>query len=108
MHISLYVKICKEKAKAYLRAKKSFVFNATNITIDMRSRWISLFTQYKARVKLIYIEVPYVQLMAQNKARAHAVPEKVIHNMIGKLEMPSPGEAHDVIYEVEKWLNKSQ
>jgi len=88
----------KETAKEYLRAKTSFVFNATNITRDMRSRWISLFTDYNARVKIIYIEVPYKTLLQQNSSREHKVPEEVIHKLIGKLEIPTLQEAHEVEY----------
>ncbi|MEM9547944.1 MAG: AAA family ATPase, partial [Bacteroidota bacterium] len=60
------IQLAKEKAKEFLRTKTSFVFNATNITRDMRSRWIGLFTNYKARVKIVYIEVPYKSLIHQN------------------------------------------
>jgi len=92
------VQLAKEKAKEYLRSKTSFVFNATNITRDMRSRWIGLFTDYNARVKIIYIEVPYKILLKQNSGREHKVPENVIQKLIGKLEMPDYKEAHEVEY----------
>jgi len=92
------VQMGKEKAKEYLRAKKSFVFNATNITSEMRSRWISLFVDYNARVQIIYVEVPYKRLKRQNSNREFKVPEKVIDKMIKKLEIPTFREAHDVQY----------
>lgn len=94
------IQMAKEQAKVFLRAKQSFVFNATNITSDMRSRWINLFTDYKARVKIIYIEVPYKKLLKQNAGRDHKVPEKVIDKMITKLEIPSVKEAHDFVFVV--------
>ena len=90
----------KEKAKEYLRSKTDFVFNATNITQDMRSRWISLFTDYNARVKIIYIEVPYKTLLKQNANREYSVPVGVIQKMIGKLEIPTVREAHEVEFVV--------
>lgn len=95
------IQLGKEKAKEFLRSKTSFVFNATNITKDMRSRWISLFTDYNARVKIVYLEVPYKKLLKQNSNREYAVPRDVIHKMIGKLELPDYREAHDVEYIVE-------
>ncbi len=95
------IQLAKEKAKEYLRTKTSFVFNATNITKDMRSRWIGLFTNYNARVKIIYIEVPYKKLLKQNSDREHKVPEIVIDKMVGKLEMPDFKEAHEVEYIIE-------
>ena len=93
--------LAKEKAKEFLRAKTSFVFNATNITKDMRSRWIGLFTDYNARVKIIYIEVPYKTLLKQNSDRENKVPVKVIDKLIGKLELPDFKEAHEVEYIIE-------
>lgn len=94
------IQMGKEKAKEFMREKQSFVFNATNITSDMRSKWISLFVEYGARVKIVYIEVPYRQLLSQNKNREYVVPEKVVEAMIGKLEIPVPKEAHEIHYEV--------
>lgn len=95
------IQMAKEKAKEYLRSKTSFVFNATNITKDMRSRWIGLFTDYNARVKIIYIEVPYKTLLKQNANREHKVPQNVIDKLIGKLEIPDFKEAHEVDYIIE-------
>lgn len=95
------IQLGKEKAKEFMRAKQSFVFNATNITRDMRSKWISLFTEYGARIKIIYIEVPYKVLLSQNHNREYKVPEKVIESMINKLEIPTPSEAHDITYIIE-------
>lgn len=95
------IQLGKEKAKEFMRSKTSFVFNATNITSDMRSKWISLFTGYGARVKIFYIEVPYKILLSQNHNREFKVPEKVITSMIRKLEIPIPKEAHEIHYEIK-------
>jgi predicted kinase len=90
------IQMAKEQAKSFLRAKTSFVFNATNISTEMRSRWISLFTDYKARVKIVYLEVPYKTLRRQNANRAYPVPQAVVDQMIHKLEIPTVKEAHDI------------
>ena len=95
------IQLAKEKAKEYLRSKTSFVFNATNITKDIRSRWIGLFSDYKAKVKIIYLEVPYKKLLKQNSEREYAVPNHVINRLIGKLEMPDLREAHEVEYIID-------
>lgn len=86
----------KEKAKEYLRVQKSFVFNATNITQEMRQKWISLFLDYKAKVHIIYLEVPYKILKKQNHNRTYKVPIDVIDDMIGKLVIPTFDEAHEI------------
>lgn len=94
------IQLGKEKAKEFLRARQSFVFNATNVSSDLRNKWISLFTDYGARVEIIYIEVPYKQLISQNHNREYKVPENVINNLLLKLEIPSPQEAHDLTFTV--------
>ena len=45
-----------------------------------------------------HLEVPWLQLLQQNKQRAHAVPEDVIRHLLGKLELPGYDEAHEVAY----------
>ncbi|MFC2752532.1 MAG: hypothetical protein ACFN9G_04235 [Cardiobacterium sp.] len=40
----------------------------------------------------------WTQLLQQNKQREHAVPEDVIRNLPGKLELPGYDEAHEVAY----------
>ena len=92
----------KEQAKVLLRQKAPFVFNATNLTMDRRGKWISLFLDYGARVKITYLEVPYKRLLSQNHQREHKVPEKVVHKMIRSLEVPMPKEAHEIAYVVNQ------
>lgn len=55
------VQQAKEEARVFLRQKKPFIWNATNITRQLRSQLISLFTAYGARVKIVYLEVPWAQ-----------------------------------------------
>jgi predicted kinase len=95
------IQMAMEQARRYMRRSESFVFNATNITSDMRRKWISLFMEYGARVTIIYIEVPYKKLLKQNSNREYVVPEDVIHKNISKLDIPTYGEAHDICYVCE-------
>jgi predicted kinase len=92
------VQQAKERARVYLRAKQNFVWNATNITRQMRSQLIDLFTSYNATVRLIYVERPYKTWLAQNKARQASVPQNIMNKLLFKLEVPSPSEAHEVEY----------
>lgn len=94
----LVIQLAQAEAKTLLRQKQTFVFNATNINQDRRRKWISLFLNYGARVKIIYLEVPYEQLLAQNRQRSRNVPENVIERMIGQLEVPKAHEAHEIVY----------
>ncbi len=92
------LQIAKEMMKTHLRKQQFFVFNATNIIQQLRSQWIDLFTTYGARVKIVYLEVPYNQLMRQNQNRSHIVPTNVMERMIKKLEIPSRVEVETVAY----------
>ncbi|ULJ64753.1 AAA family ATPase [Wielerella bovis] len=93
------VRIGKELAKQYLREKRSFVFNATNLNRDLRSKWTGIFAAYGAKIKIVYLEVPHSQWLAQNKQREHSVPEKVLTQMLGKWEVPSFDEAHEIVFQ---------
>ena len=98
---SLVVQLAKEKVKEFLRAKQSFVFNATNISRNMRSRWLSIFHDYGAKVKIIYVEVSFQKLLSQNKNRQYRVPENIIDKLLSQLEIPSYDEAHEIEYVVD-------
>ncbi|WP_140918563.1 AAA family ATPase [Limnobaculum xujianqingii] len=95
------VQQAKQLAREKLRRGEDFVWNATNITHQMRQQLINLLVSYKARVRVIYIEVPYVKWKQQNSARIYAVPDAVMDRMLAKLELPAPEEAHEVIYYID-------
>ena len=86
----------REQVRVHLRAKESFVFNATNITREVRGRWIRLARDYNAKVEVVYIEPPIATILAQNKNREAVVPESVVLRLLEKTEVPNLGEAHEV------------
>lgn len=94
------IQLAKEKARVYLRNKTSFVWNATNITKQMREQLISLFTSYNAYVTIVYVEAPAKNLLLQNKGREHVVPNVVMERLINKWEVPVITEAHEIKYVV--------
>lgn len=86
----------KERARVFLRKQMSFVWNGTNITRQMRSQLIDLFAQYRAGVRIVYIEVAYQQLMQQNRNREAVVPVAALEKLIRKLEVPAAWESHEL------------
>lgn len=92
------VQLAKEQARGHLRKKRHFVWNATNITRQMRAQLVELFVSYKAYVKMVYVEVPYQKLHVQNKSREAAVPRHAVDKLLTKLEVPARWEAHEVEY----------
>ena len=91
------VQMAKENAREFLRKKQSFVWNATNTSRQMREQLIDLFSSYGAKVKIIYLEVSFQKLMAQNRNREYAVPDNVIHRLIERLEIPTESECHTLV-----------
>lgn len=94
------VQEAKERARSYLRKQQSFVWNATNTTLQMRTQLIELFLAYKAKVRMVYVEVPYQKLHGQNKNRDAIVPHTVLDRLVHKLEVPALWEAHEIVFNV--------
>ncbi len=92
------IQMAKEMAREFLRKKQSFVWNATNTTKQMREQLIGLFASYGARIKVVYLEVPYKTLLNQNRNREHIVPEAVLSKLMRNLEVPAASEAHEVVW----------
>ena len=88
------IQAAREQCRVHLGAGQSFAFNATNITNQVRQRWIDLFTDYRAQIEVVYLEPPLATLLAQNKRRSNSVPEKVILRLVEKLEPPTLAECH--------------
>lgn len=88
----------REQARQYLRQRTDFVWNATNITHQVRAKALSLFLDYGARVEIVYLEAPRQRLFAQNRGREAAVPQAVLQRLVGKWELPRRTEAHLVVY----------
>jgi predicted kinase len=90
----------RELAREHLRAGRRFVWNATNLSRQLRASVVNLFFDYDARVRIVYVEAPERELRAQNRARAAVVPGSVIERLLDRWEVPEPGEAHEVTYVV--------
>lgn len=65
--------------------------------IDCEAKWIDLFTDYNARIELVYVEPPFQCLLRQNKDRAKSVPEEVVRKLAGTCEPPTWAEGHRLI-----------
>lgn len=93
------VNAARQLAKTYLRDKRPFVWNATNLTPLIRGKLVKLFTDYHASVRVVYLETGWEEQMRRNQGRPSAVPEQVIRRMLGYLALPECFEAHRV-----EWL----
>src|SRR5262249_5564405 len=86
----------KARARELLRHRQPFIWNATNITRALRAQLTALFSAYRARVTIVYLDAPRDVLLARNRVRCHPVPEAVIDRLARRLEIPDPTEAHTV------------
>lgn len=86
----------REMAREYLRRKQPFVWNATNISRQIRELSINLFAAYNARVRIVYVEAAEENLYAQNRERSDAIPAEVIRKLTARWEVPDLTEAHRV------------
>jgi predicted kinase len=92
------IQAARERCREHLRAGLDFAFNATNITRQVRRRWIDLFADYGARIEIAYLEPELATILARNKRRKHPVPENVILGLSEKTEPPTVTECHALTY----------
>ncbi|SMX35821.1 AAA family ATPase [Maliponia aquimaris] len=92
------IEAARERAREHLRVGRDFVWNATNITRQVRAKPLSLARAYGARVEIVYLEVPPTRLSRQNRDREAVVPQDVLDNLARKLEPPEAWEAHRIHY----------
>lgn len=90
-----------DKAKALLRQREPFVWNATNLSERTRTKALDLLYSYGANVRLVYLEVPADTLFKRNDRRDTTLTRRELERMLHRWEVPLPWEAHQVDYEVE-------
>jgi predicted kinase len=92
----------RQQARTYLRQGQDFIWNATNVTQPLRRRLISLFTGYKARVRIVYRETSWPELLRRNRERPQPIPESVLTTLLPKLNVPDKTEARQVEWVIEE------
>ena len=91
----------KNRAREYIKSGRSFVWNATNTTKQMRQQLINFFAGYQVRIRIVYLEVPLEEVWRRNRSRTAAVPEAVIQRLANRLDIPDITEAHEVEWIVD-------
>jgi len=97
----LVVQVAREKAREFLRAGKNFVWNATNLSREIRTQVIDLLTAYEAHVRIVYVETSHAGLFEQNRTRDSVVPQSAIERMLDRWQVPDRIEGQ----KVEWWVN---
>jgi len=87
----------REKCRVLLRKKTSFCFDATNITLRTRRKWVNLFMDYKAKVDIVYTDTTLKEVIQRNEKRVAGVPEKALKDLFWKLDPPDLTECYGMI-----------
>jgi predicted kinase len=88
------IEAAREQARQYLRAGQDFLWDATNLSEELRSRCLDLFFDYSARTHIVYQEAPFQEW----KNRAVDIPGAALERMWRRWELPTCLEAHQVCY----------
>lgn len=84
------------------------MWNATNITKDIRQKQISLFERYGAGVRIVYLETEWKTQLERNSDREACVPAEAIKKMLGKTVLPTPEEAQRIEWICVKKIIRTQ
>ena len=86
----------RKRARELLGARRAFIWNATNISRQLRARLIDLFADYKTKVRIVYLETSEGEGDRRNRRRDRPVPAAAIARMIGRWEPPDLTECHEL------------
>lgn len=84
-----------ELAKKYAATRQSFIWNSTNLTVDMRSKLINKLAVYNPYFKIVYVETSLENIYAR---RREEIPLHKLNKMLRILDMPLNSEVHEVEY----------
>ena len=100
--------VARERAREHLRARRPFIWNATDTTRRHRRELVKLFADYGSRVRIVFVDVDPETATARQRARARGpggmqapggarpVPAAVIARLATSLEVPDGTAAHVV------------
>ncbi|MCU0393983.1 MAG: AAA family ATPase [Thermoflexibacter sp.] len=90
------IQAAKEKSKEFCRRKQSFVWNATNITKNMRSTLVGLWLPYNPKINMVFTYKNIDKTLKDNEEREqeNKIPNSKIVDLFAKLEFPDLTECH--------------
>ena len=84
----------KERARIALRRGDPLIWNATNLSRQIRQPLIGLFADYNARVRIVYLETGFNEQSQRNSRRTAPVPSRIVDRMMQRWEPPDLTECH--------------
>jgi len=94
------VQLAKDRARVLMRENRPFVWNATSAALSVRTQLLRLFFDYKARVRIVYLEPSWKKLLQRNRTRPEGerLPEDALRKLAERLDVPEINEAPQVDY----------
>lgn len=89
------------QTSAYIERKQSFVWDGSNIRLNMRQSLINYLALKGYRINIVYIEQPYNDWISFSKQKNKSFILKDADKYLQYLQIPLLTEAHRVTYEVE-------
>lgn len=83
-----------ERARELCRRKKSFVWNSTNLTNELRSKIIGTLSVYNPFYRIVYLHTSWDNTLQR---RSEYIPLAALEKMQRILEMPLLTEAHELL-----------
>ncbi|WP_162913427.1 AAA family ATPase [Rhodospirillaceae bacterium SYSU D60014] len=80
--------------RRFLCKPEPFVWNATNLSRQMRSKVLGFAHAYGVRTVILYVKGPEDFVRGRNRERHRSVPDAVIDRMLHEWKVPTPPEAH--------------
>ncbi len=93
---TVVIEVAREKARRFLRNRTPFVWNATNLRLDFRRSIIRLCNDYKASVRIVYLENDLPTLLQRNRSRNQAVAEAAYDTLLDRWEIPTVLESQEL------------
>ena len=87
--------------KEKLSAKKDIVFDATNVSIKDRKKFIQMKNELGVKLIAIVVNTSIDVAKKRNLSRERIVPDEVIERMSRKLVIPTQDEGFDIVFCVE-------
>ena len=84
----------RDSKRAFACGRSGHLLERDQYSRQLRGQLIDLFADYKARVRIVYLEAPLAETACHNLARACPVPEAHIARMPARWEPPDLTECH--------------
>jgi predicted kinase len=96
-HSKLVFTLAENITHYMLSINENVVFDATNVTIKGRKKYIDLGRKYNAKVILHWIDCPLQAAIKRNKKRERKVPEKILKAFYNRFQAPTLNEGMNIL-----------